>query len=80
VLALMAGLVDQWHFGTIHDPRGASAQRLAESLRRVSPSAVVHCHDDMISAWRHAVADQGDDDALLGFGSFYSVGDILSLY
>lgn len=80
VFALMSEVVDEWHLGTIDDKRGASADELAESLSRISLDIPVHSYPSIRDAWRSAISGQGTDDVLLIFGSFYSVGDILSLY
>ncbi|RTZ61606.1 MAG: bifunctional tetrahydrofolate synthase/dihydrofolate synthase [Gammaproteobacteria bacterium] len=80
VLALMADEVDEWHFGSIHDKRGAMARELAAALSRVAPQALAISHDSVKAAWQAATAAQKADDIVIAFGSFYSVGDIISLY
>ncbi len=82
-LALMAQQVDEWYFGSIHDKRGATARQLARVLQRTAPGlppSQVREFDSVREAWRSAIGRQKPDDVVLAFGSFYSVGDILSLY
>ena len=80
VFSLMAGVIDEWYFGGIDDKRGATADELSDALARVSPNSLAHSDVSVEDAWRSAISTQQADDVVLIFGSFYSVGDILSLY
>ncbi len=77
---LLCDMVDEWHFGTIHDKRGATAEELKDALKSVSPDSPAITYPSVMEAWRSAIAAQKADDVVFAFGSFYSVGDILSLY
>ncbi len=83
VMTRVGPWIDSWHFCSLASPRAATAQALAEiwaSLPRPAgrPAATVHCHDDPVSAWRAARAEAAPADRILIFGSFYTVGGVLT--
>ncbi len=73
---LLNPLIDEWHVGTIHDPRGRSAEELAVEISATS-SSPVSSHDSVLSAFRAARCAANSTDRVLVFGSFHTVGDII---
>ena len=81
ILALMAPLVDHWHFTDLPGPRAARAADLAEMRGRLTvkgPGPVeVSCHADPASALAAAIETADPADRIVVFGSFYTVGGVL---
>ncbi len=81
ILALMAPLVDGWHFSDLPTPRAASAQTLAGLLRATlkrPPQSTSATHPDPVAALAAAMADADPADRIVVFGSFYTVGGVLA--
>ncbi|GAB3664384.1 bifunctional tetrahydrofolate synthase/dihydrofolate synthase [Ramlibacter alkalitolerans] len=80
MLAKMGPLVDRWYFTDLPTPRAASAQALLEKWqalpgRRDVPASI---HTGPEDALRAAVAAAEPTDRILVFGSFYTVGGVLT--
>ena len=80
MLAKMAPLVDRWYFTDLPTPRAASARVLLERWqaspgRREVPAST---HTSPEDALRAAVAAAGPADRILVFGSFFTVGGVLT--
>jgi dihydrofolate synthase/folylpolyglutamate synthase len=80
MLAKMGPLVDHWYFTDLPTPRAASAQALlarwqAMPGRREVPAST---HANPEAALAAAVAAAGPTDRILVFGSFYTVGGVLT--
>jgi dihydrofolate synthase / folylpolyglutamate synthase len=71
-------IVDHWYLATLHVPRGASADELAAALVAVGASAAVDRFDDVRAAYAAAQRAATDADRIVVFGSFHTVGDILT--
>lgn len=78
VVSAMAGVVDGWYAATLNVPRGATAAQLAEFLVAAGIRAPAHRFDDVHQAYAAARRDATDDDRVVVFGSFHTVGDILA--
>ncbi|MBX2848491.1 MAG: bifunctional tetrahydrofolate synthase/dihydrofolate synthase [Acidiferrobacterales bacterium] len=94
-LACLADIVDEWNFVSIDHVRGSSAQELAERFERwfgsLKHSSFKHstssqpgkmqlnCHDNVENAYRQVIKKLNNDDALIVFGSFFVVSDIMPL-
>jgi len=82
-LAILAPIVDQWHFAGIDNERGASAAYLKQELALSAempvgvPSEGITCHDKIITAYNHALKTIKPNDVIIVFGSFFVAGDIL---
>ncbi|OGI52965.1 MAG: bifunctional folylpolyglutamate synthase/dihydrofolate synthase [Candidatus Muproteobacteria bacterium RIFCSPHIGHO2_02_FULL_65_16] len=74
----MEGVVDRWYVATLHTPRGATADEIAAALARAGVTAPVLAHADVIGAYDAACRDADARDRVVVFGSFHTVGDILS--
>jgi dihydrofolate synthase/folylpolyglutamate synthase len=80
MLAKMGPLVDRWYFTDLPTPRAANAQALLERWqalpgRRDVPASI---HTGPEDALRAAVAAADPTDRILVFGSFYTVGGVLT--
>jgi dihydrofolate synthase / folylpolyglutamate synthase len=69
--------VDVWFVADIRELRGARAEILEKHLKSAAPEAVVHCHADVMSAFRQACMSALENDRIAAFGSFYTVADVL---
>ena len=79
VIAAVKGQVDRWTVAPLPGPRGATAQALADALERAGvPAASVRTAPDVATAWRAAVAEAGEADRIVAFGSFLTVAAALA--
>ena len=75
VLRALAPRITRWHFASLPGPRGASAADLAEHLQAAAP---IERHDSVKSALAAAQEHAGEDDKILVFGSFLTVGEAMA--
>jgi len=76
-LSLIKGRVSQWHLAPLVDnPRAASPDELADVLNSLNQTEI-SSYSSIEQAWNHAKLTQEKDTLLLGFGSFYTVAEIL---
>ncbi|HUH88826.1 MAG TPA: bifunctional folylpolyglutamate synthase/dihydrofolate synthase, partial [Pusillimonas sp.] len=73
---------DHWYCATLEGPRGASGAELAEIVRSVLPSnpdetITVSSFDNPVQAFAKAREQASEDDRILVFGSFSTVGPVL---
>ena len=81
ILALMAPLVDNWHFSDLPTSRAASAETLAARFAKLDkrpPQATSATHSDPSAALGAAMAAADPADRIIVFGSFYTVGGVLA--
>lgn len=78
VAQALAGSFDAWHVATLGSERGATAQELAAILRAHGVTAPISQFADPFAAYESACRNARDDDRVVVFGSFYTVGDILA--
>ena len=74
----MRGAIDGWYLATLGGERGTSAEELARQARAAGIDAPLQTFATPAFAWAAATAEAGDPDRIVGFGSFYVVGDILA--
>ncbi len=77
VFSPLVDVVDRWYPATLNVPRGASAEQLIEFLANTGGRAPVRGFDDVHQAYAAAMAEAGEADRIVVFGSFHTVGDIL---
>jgi len=77
VAQAMGGVVDRWHVFTLAVPRGGRAEAL-HAILDAQGCHDVHEFDSASAAHAQASAVAKDDDRIVVFGSFYTVGDILA--
>lgn len=76
VLAELAPRFTRWHFASLPGPRAASAQELEASLAGKSTGVVAGKHASAQAAFAAALEDAGEDDKIVVFGSFVTVGEV----
>ncbi len=78
VFEALRGSFDGWFLASLDDPRGADAVFLEAALRTagVTPDGL---YDDPVEAYTAALGCARDDDRVVVFGSFKTVGAILAL-
>jgi dihydrofolate synthase/folylpolyglutamate synthase len=76
VVAALVQRVTRWHLASLPGPRGARAAQLEAALERCGVQAPARAHADPLAAFRAAREDAGDDDKIVVFGSFLTVGAI----
>ncbi len=69
---------DGWYFATLSGERGTPADELIRQARAAGIAAPMQAFASPTAAWSAAVAAAGDEDRVVGFGSFHVVGDILA--
>ena len=79
LLAPMVNVVDRWYLGALPGPRGASAEVLAGALTRLQLAQPPGLYGDVVSAYEAALSASSPGDRVVGFGSFFTVGDLLRL-
>lgn len=77
VVAAIHGRIDEWLVAGLDVPRGADAGRVARALESAGVHAPVTQFDTPGLAYRQAVRSAGQNDKILVFGSFYTVGAVL---
>jgi dihydrofolate synthase/folylpolyglutamate synthase len=78
VLRALAPRVTRWHLASLGGPRAASASELAAHLGSAGARAPVFLHDAPASAFAAARGDATQDDKIVVFGSFLTVGEVMS--
>ncbi|MFN2644715.1 MAG: bifunctional tetrahydrofolate synthase/dihydrofolate synthase [Burkholderiales bacterium] len=73
VLAVLAPRVTRWHFATLTGARGALADELARHVEGAS-----ECFATPAEAFRAALERAHEDDKIVVFGSFLTVGEVLA--
>jgi len=74
VVRELAPRVTRWHVATLPGPRGASADEIASHLR----GARVEKYASPAAAFAAARERAGESDKIVVFGSFLTVGDVMS--
>lgn len=76
----MQDIVDAWYVTTLGTTeRGATAEEVAQAITQAGLNKPVTRFNDARAAYAAARRDAGPADRIVVFGSFYMVGDILSL-
>jgi dihydrofolate synthase/folylpolyglutamate synthase len=76
VLHEMAPRVTRWHFSSLQGPRGASARDLESLLRQTGCATPAFLHESPGEAFGAAAAAARENDKIVVFGSFLTVGEI----
>ena len=87
-LSCLVEQVAEWHFVSINNERGSTAAELKMMLDEMLASGLTgghvdknigsYCYDTVRQAYESALSKLNKDDALLVFGSFFIVGDIIA--
>jgi dihydrofolate synthase / folylpolyglutamate synthase len=75
VLRELAPRIDRWHLASLSGPRAASAGELARHLKNAPE---VHQHASPGEAFAAAKNRAGENDKIVVFGSFLTVGEIMA--
>ncbi|HEX2565927.1 MAG TPA: bifunctional tetrahydrofolate synthase/dihydrofolate synthase [Burkholderiales bacterium] len=78
VLRELASRVTRWHFATLPPPRGALADELAEHLAAIDAKADASIHESPAKAFDAAAGAAAQNDKIVVFGSFLTVGDVMA--
>lgn len=70
-LACLRAQVDEWYCAALDEPRGASAELLAQHLMQSRQFI------DVETAWRLAMQDANKQDIVIVCGSFYAVAQVM---
>jgi dihydrofolate synthase/folylpolyglutamate synthase len=71
-------MTDEWLVAGLSGPRGADAERIRQALAAVRVGVPVAKFDTPVGAYQHAIRSAGQNDKILVFGSFYTVGAVLA--
>lgn len=77
MLIPLCGMVDSWHVATLPTPRAASAELLQSVVETACTGKPVCAHGDMRAALAAAETEARDGDRIVGFGSFFTVAELL---
>jgi dihydrofolate synthase/folylpolyglutamate synthase len=69
--------VDEWLVAGLPGPRGADAGRIDQALTAINVNAPVSRFRSPLDAYQCALRSAGQNDKILVFGSFYTVGAVL---
>lgn len=78
VLRAVAPHVTRWHLASLPGPRGAAASELAAVLRVNGVRAPLMQHSSPAQAFAAARESAHEDDKIIVFGSFVTVGDVMA--
>jgi dihydrofolate synthase/folylpolyglutamate synthase len=76
VTQAMRPAVDGWYVAPLDTARAASRERLAAQIAAQS-GAPLHVFDNVMDAYRGALAEATEGDRLLVFGSFHTVAEVV---
>jgi len=69
--------VDEWFVAGLPGPRGADAPRMEQALTSIGVKTPITCFASPADAYHQAVGSAGQNDKILVFGSFYTVGAVV---
>ena len=74
----LGGIIDRWYLADIPTSRGATAHHLAHVINHLSAGETT-CYEGAMVAWHTVIGRLHKGDCLIVFGSFYIVGDIITV-
>ncbi len=77
-LAPLVEMMDDWYLGSLPGPRGASAAALQQGLVAADKSSQATLFDNITAAYKAAMQAAQTGDRVVIFGSFHTVGEVLS--
>ena len=77
VLRILAPLVSSWHVAGLAGARGTSTEDMRAALAAAGVSEGAGLHEDIEQAYAAALAEASENDRIVVFGSFHTVGAIL---
>lgn len=77
VTGILKDEFDAWYIAPLADARGATLTQLQQLLREAG-AAEVYSFEEIGAACRAALSAAGENDRIVVFGSFHTVGDVLT--
>jgi len=74
----LAPFIADWHVASLGGPRGAPAADLARALESAGVRGPIKLHPSPREAYVAARASAGEDDKIVVFGSFVTVGEVMA--
>lgn len=74
----LVGLIDEWHCAGLSGLRGQSGEQVAQKLATKLPAAQISSYPDVATASQSLFTQAQEQDWILVFGSFHTVGDFLT--
>ena len=74
----LASSFTSWHVATLPGPRGAKAEDLSRALEQAGVRCPTTEHSDVCAAYVAARASANEDDKIVVFGSFVTVGEVMA--
>lgn len=78
VCRALRGRIDRWYAATLDNPRGATAEEVAEGIARSGAGGEVRRFASPREALARAQEDAGEGDRIVAFGSFYTVAEVMA--
>jgi dihydrofolate synthase/folylpolyglutamate synthase len=72
-------LVDEWLVAGLPGPRGADVDRIEQALVSIGVRAPIARFDSPADAYKRAIRSAGQNDKILVFGSFFTVGAVVQV-
>ncbi len=69
--------VDNWYIANLSVDRGESTERLKDILEKLGPGSKTDTFETVVQAWRQACKAAKEEDRVVVFGSFHTVGGII---
>jgi dihydrofolate synthase / folylpolyglutamate synthase len=77
VVRALAPRITRWHVCSLPGPRGASAEQLAGALAGAGvDKSCIEMHASVMQAFSAARSEAGENDKIVVFGSFLTVGEV----
>ena len=70
--------IDRWYVAGLTVARGENANNIREIIQKIDPGKSVHEFTTVEEAWQQAVNQSSSTDRVVVFGSFHTVGAIIS--
>ena len=77
-LANLLSCIDYWYFAGLPVSRGENPEILEATLQKLKRTSNSQVFTDVEQAWEHAHIKAADNDRIVVFGSFHTVGAIIS--
>ena len=78
VMRGVAPRITRWHFASLPGPRGATAEELKTAFLQTGASAPFELHDSTQKAFAAAKERASENDKIVVFGSFLTVGEVIA--
>ena len=76
VISPFIDLVDEWHIGTINNPRALPAEDIATIINRQKTDSKIYIYSNLQAAYKNGRKNITANDNIIVFGSFFTVTQI----